>query len=115
MYTCNEHNRQPDISDICDLGFVLHIVEGRVMGNVYIETEDGRIEKLGEIECVDITPVEELKYYYASLKSESMSFECQIENFDEFEKQVVYGGNRGLYNGHVLARDGYLNGENAWL
>ncbi len=87
-----------------------------MMSDVYFSTPDGRVGKLGHVEEIELTAesVDEdgLDNYFSP---ESMEFNAVIEDTEQFIRNVVYGGNRGLYNGYVLARDGYLNGENAWL
>lgn len=86
------------------------------MNDVYYETPDGRVGKLGHVEEIELTAesVEE-DYLDKTFSSETMEFSAVIEDKEQFIRNVVYGGDRGRYNGYVLARDGYLNGENAWL
>ena len=86
------------------------------MNDVYYGTPDGRVGKLGHVEEIELTAesVEE-DYLDKYFSPETMEFSAVIEDTEQFMRNVVYGGDRGRYNGYVLARDGYLNGEKAWL
>lgn len=85
------------------------------MGKIYFGTVDGEelrpLDTISEVELSD-DKTEDFSHLKAN---EEFSCEFQIENVDKFEKHVVYGSDRGRYNGHVLARDGYLNEKNGWI
>lgn len=88
------------------------------MGKVFFGTMDGEV--LGELDTIseiELTAesTEEDEMGFISRGTEEMTFECQIDDWEQFEKHVVYGGNKGRYNGHILKKDGYLSPENAWI
>ncbi len=78
------------------------------------------LKKLGTVEEIELTTEEENmfeKERYAIWDSSEFSCEFQInpESVKDIRKHIVYGGDRGRYNGYVLRRDGYLSPENAWF
>ena len=84
------------------------------MENVYFATADGK--PIGHVEEIDLTvESEESEELSRFMSQEPIEFAAEIAIPEEFMKHVVYGGDKGLYNGYVLKRDGYLNGENGWL
>ena len=86
------------------------------MNNLYYKNADGEFKPLSSIESVNIeVSDEDLEKFSRIMKSETWECEVQIENPEEFEKQVVFGGDKGRYNGHVLHRDGKLTPENGWM
>ena len=87
------------------------------MGEIYFGTIDGeRLRSLDTISEVELTTEDDKTEDFSHLEAnEEFSVECRIENVDKFEKHVIYGSDRGRYNGHVLARDGYLNEKNGWI
>lgn len=86
------------------------------MNNLYYMDSDGEYKPLASIDSVDLTLSDEEKEKFERLwKSETWECDIQIENQEEFEKKVVYGGDRGRYNGHILQKDGYLSPENGWM
>ena len=86
------------------------------MKNVYFATADGDYKSIGHIEEMDLTvESEESEELSRFMSQEPIEITVEIENPEDIEKHIVYGGDRGRYNGHVLHRDGYLNGENGWL
>lgn len=88
----------------------------RVMENVYFATADGDFKPIGHVEEIDLTvESEESEELSRFMSQEPIEIAAEIEISEEFMKHVVYGGDRGRYNGHVLHRDGYLSGENGWL
>ena len=86
------------------------------MGKILFGTMDGEmlgtLDTISEVELTSEDNTEDFSHLKAS---EEFSCECQIEDMEKFEKHVVYGSDRGRYNGHVLARDGYLNEKNGWI
>lgn len=88
----------------------------RVMEYVYFATADGDFKPIGHIEEIDLkVESEESEELSRFMSQEPIEFAAEIENPEEIVKHVVFGGDKGLYNGYVLKRDGYLNGENGWL
>lgn len=86
------------------------------MKNVYFAMADGDFKPIGHVEEIDLTvESEESEELSRFMSQEPIEITVEIENPEEIEKHIVYGGDRGRYNGHVLHRDGYLNGENGWL
>jgi len=86
------------------------------MSELYYKTENGEFKPLGHLESVDLEVSDEDSEKFSRIwQSESWECEIQIENPEEFEKKVVFGGDRGRYNGHKLQKDGYLSPENGWL
>ena len=82
---------------------------------LYYKNEDGEYKPLGHIEEISLSEEEadcDIKDRF--LSTEPIELECQIENPTDIEK-IIYGGDKGRYNGHVLQRDGYLNPENGWV
>lgn len=82
------------------------------MNNLYFMDLDGKYKPVGHVEEVELTCDGDPEEYSRLLKSETMEFTATIENPEEFEKHIVYGGDKGRYNGHVLHRDGYLSQKN---
>lgn len=75
--------------------------------------ENERLDAVGsisDIECIEVDEEEFMRLY----NSKPVELSCTIENQDELLK-LAFGGDRGLYNGYVLNRDGYLSPENGWM
>lgn len=62
-------------------------------------------------------PSDEDKIRARFYKDTEMSFEAKFDepSLENFNKYVIYGGDRGRYNGWILKRDGYLSPENGWI
>ena len=88
------------------------------MQEIYYGTADGW-QKLDSITEVELTPdeetEEELKKRFLSPDSIEFSGTLDTERTERIAKQIVFGGDRGRYNGYILKRDGYLSPENAWI
>lgn len=88
------------------------------MNEIYFGTADGW-QKLGSITEVKLTSdeetEEELKKRFLSSGSIEFSGTLDTESTERIAKHIVFGGDRGRYNGYILKRDGYLSPENAWI
>ena len=77
-------------------------------------TADGKeLAPLGSIDEVELS-AEEIPSGIAT-EDMSFSFELDSESTEKLEKYIIFGGNRGRYNGYRLRNDGYLNQKNAWM
>lgn len=87
------------------------------MQEIYVGTADGW-QKLDSITEVELTPdeetEEELKKRFLSSGSIEFSGTLDTESTERIAKHIVFGGDRGRYNGYILKRDGYLSPENGW-
>lgn len=70
---------------------------------------DGRIEKLGHISDIELTPEEE---EIAERLYVSESFECSISEGDKLLRSIL---GQSAYNSMKLKQDGYLSPENGWF
>ena len=86
------------------------------MSKVFFGTLDGKeIGSLDTISEIELTSESTDDRRLTEVLTEEMTFSCQIDDMEQFEKQVVCGGDRGRYNGYVLQRDGYLSPKNGWM
>lgn len=89
---------------------------GHGMNDLYYKTENGEYKPLSSIESVNLTVSDEdLEKFSRIWHSETWECGVQIENPEEFEKKIIFGGDRGRYNGHILKKDGYLSERNGWI
>ena len=77
--------------------------------------ENGEYKPVGHIEECELLSADDNDVKDSFLSTEPIGITCQIENPTDFEKHIVYGGDKGRYNGHVLQRDGYLSPDNGWV
>lgn len=90
------------------------------MSKLFFGSLDGRqlhpFNTIPEIDIVNssVDPDENTMKF---LNNESISFSLTFEeeSVQNIMKHIVYGGDRGRYNGYVLRRDGYLSPDNAWM
>lgn len=86
-----------------------------MLESLYLMDENGEKHELGHIEEAELTTDsdegEPLDHYF---DSEPIELTAEFENPSDLEK-LVCGFDKGLYNGHVLKRDGYLSPKNGWL
>ncbi len=74
---------------------------------------DGEYKAVGHIEDRELS-TEDADIKDRFLSTEPIELDCQIENPTDIEK-IICGFDKGLYNGRVLRRDGYLSPQNGWL
>lgn len=93
-----------------------------LLSNVCFMDENGEYKPVGHIEEGELLSAKDndvensfLRTDPSFLSTDPIEITCQIENPTDIEKHIVYGGNKGRYNGHVLQRDGYLSPENGWV
>ena len=84
-------------------------------GDVYFMDENGEYKPVGHIEEGELLSANDNDVENSFLSTDPIEITCQIENPTDIEKHIVYGGDKGRYNGHVLQRDGYLSPENGWV
>ena len=78
------------------------------MNELYYKTADGEFKPLSSIESVTIEASDEdLEKFSRIWKSETLECTFQIENPEEFEKQVIYGGDKGRYFKCTKRGNGY--------
>ena len=90
-----------------------------MVSGLYFSIDGKEFGKLGEILEVELTAEKEPeadvgKNFYNS-KEFSCEFQMSETETENMMKYIVYGGDRGRYNGYVLHRDGYLSPKNAWI
>ena len=87
-------------------------------GHFYFE-RDGELESVGYVDAIEIISdeddAEDEKMKYLDSRTFYTSFTIDDKSVEEIWKYVVFGGDRGRYNGYVLHRDGYLSPKNAWI
>lgn len=99
---------------------IMPIEFGRLQDAQFYIEQDGELKPLGSLNEVELTTIEEdntdnVQMRYLDTKPFSTSFTIDDKSVEEIWKYVVFGGDRGRYNGYVLHRDGYLSPENAWM
>lgn len=81
------------------------------MDKIYVQSDDGRIQPLGEISEMELTALDDSTDYKSFLDCEPIEISCDFGNTDILRAVL----SQGEYNAYVLKRDGYLSPENGWI
>ena len=97
---------------------------GKIQDAKFFVGKDGEFVNIGHLRECELSEESEQnensKGYdaetaYLGSQEFSCSFTLDQKSEERLIKYVVYGGDRGRYNGYVLHRDGYLDPKNAWI